>query len=85
MKLTESKLKEIIKEEFGNINEAQEIKDIGTLAQALAAHGITGPDFAAWESGEIGGRDITWLIIDTDHGRAKIRLEGPGGIKYGVY
>ena len=62
----------------------QEIKDIGALAQALAAHGITGPDFAAWESGELRGVSETSLTIDTDGGRATIRIEGPGGIKYGV-
>jgi len=75
MKLTKSKLKQIIKEEFGNINEGQEIKDIGTLAKALEAHGIA----IEPSSSE------TTLTINTDLGQATIRIEGPGGIKYGVY
>ena len=84
MKVTKSKLQKMIKEELQNLTEGQEIKDIGELVQALAAHGITGPDFAAWQSGELGGVSETSLTIDTDGGRATIRIEGPGGIKYGV-
>ena len=73
-RLSIAQLKEVFitdhKEEY-----AQEIKDIGTLAQALEAHGI------AIEP----SRSETTLTINTDLGQATIRFDGPGVIKYGVY
>ena len=62
----------------------KKIKSIGELAKALSSHGISGPDFEAWESGNLRGVSESSLTIDTDLGQARIQLYGPGGAKWGA-